>query len=266
MSTDKAATCCRRIGPGLGRDMRKSEIRLASASRRRRRSTTNLDQRLDDLGQRLLRKQPAEPLQRVDAREIRHQRLGRDDPAADRQIGDKGHRRPSTTGTARARSSGRAWQSARPRRTGGRFAHRSRASRLRPSAATVPSSSTSLAPPTSSMTRARPAAPRAGDRMGADDLAFLARLFEAARGCLFGAVLGAVGVGHGGWPRRIAGAARVSPASIMCSTAGTKNGTSATTAAIPTHMNTENPTDITLNCGATRDTNRPPDAPPATPR
>ena len=41
---------------------------------------------------------------------------------------------------------------------------------------------------------------------------------------------------------------------MMCSTAGTKNGISATTAAIPTHMNTENPTDITLNCGATRDT------------
>ena len=43
------------------------------------------------------------------------------------------------------------------------------------------------------------------------------------------------------------------PVSIMLLTAGTKNGTIATDAAIPTSMNTENPTEMTLNCGATRD-------------
>src|SRR5690242_13206502 len=88
--------------------------------------------------------------------------------------------------------------------------------------------------------------------MGAHNRAFLARFLKAPLTWFLGLALAGVALSHGyrafrtAWPV-------FQPDSIMCSTAGSKNGSSAIVAAMPNNMKTENPTDMILIWGVTRD-------------
>ena len=66
----------RRVGPGLRRDVQKIGEPALHQPTGDRADHDELDDRLDDLGQHRARKQPAKPLQRVDAGKVRRYWLG----------------------------------------------------------------------------------------------------------------------------------------------------------------------------------------------